>query len=88
VAEKHPPEETLAAPALPVATATRGGSNGLPFLLISLLVAIGLLALASAPPALGKRPGLAASVLHFRAEIAVGGAMLLLLSAIAFFLTA
>ena len=80
-------DSPLAASALAIDTPT-GGSGGLSPLLISLLIAIGLLALASAPPALARRTGgLAASAFGLRLEIAVGGALLLLLSAIGFFLT-
>ncbi|MGI9657319.1 MAG: hypothetical protein ACR2OD_00295, partial [Gaiellaceae bacterium] len=82
-------EKTLAAPTLAADRLTSDGRRGTPFLLISLLVAISLLVMASAPVALARRPGgLVATALGYRTELAVGGAMLLLLSAIGFFLTA
>ena len=77
----------LAAPQLAV---EGSAGSGLPILLlISLVVSIALLALASAPGAIARREGsVAATALGFRTEIAIGGAVLLLLTAIGFFLTA
>lgn len=80
-------DEQLAAPALSLDT--RDARRVPILLLVSLLIAIGLLAIATAPPTIARRRGgLAATALGFRAEIATCGALLLMLTAVGFFLTA
>jgi hypothetical protein len=76
----------LAAPALALDDGRRGSAPI--FLLIGLMAAIGLLAIATVPPTAARRGGIAAAALAFRFEIAIAGALLLLASAVAFFLTA
>ena len=77
---------SVAAPALSFTESERGGAPL--FLLVILSLAIGLLAIATTPPARARRGGITAAALSLRLEIALAGALLLLLSAVAFFLTA